>query len=104
MHEHFYTVPESIHEMRGGVEIETDQVDHRVAAKGRDCGAERSIVFGNGAIESYVLDRLPFGRVMVWSSLSAGNSDNIVPLVHEPRHEPGADMSGGSDDYSAHSC
>ena len=103
MHEYFYPVSQGIHKMRGGVEIETDQVDYRITTECCDRRAERPIALGSAAIERYMLHRLPFGRVMIWAACSAGNRDYLVPLVHQPRHEPGADMSGGSDDYRAQS-
>ena len=47
---------QGIHEMRGGVEIETDQVDDCITTETRDPDAERPIALGGRAIERYSLD------------------------------------------------
>ena len=87
--------------MRGGAEIETDQINYRVTAELGDSSAERSIALGSLAIEGYMLDRLPFRGVVIWPAFSAGNRDYFMTLVYKTRHQPGADMSCRSDDYGA---
>src|SRR5688500_20373200 len=56
VHKYSCAAPQGIHEMRGGFEIETDQVDDRITTETRYRGAERPITLGTRAIERYTLD------------------------------------------------
>jgi hypothetical protein len=101
VHEYPYPVSQGIHKLRGGVKIETDEVDDRITPQGRDGAAERRIALGSGPIEGHELHRFPLGRIVIRPARAAGHRDHFVALVHEPRHEPGADMPCGSNDYGA---
>ena len=101
MHEYFDFVSQCIDQMRGGVEIETDQIDYRVTVQLRDSSPERSIALCSFAVERHMLDRLPLGRIVVGSTRSARNRHYLVALVYQTGHQPGADMSCRSDDYRA---
>ena len=101
VNEYLHLVAQSIDEPHRGVEIETDQVDHRIRTKLDDSSPERPIMLCGVAIERYMFDRLPFASVVIRSSRSAGYSHDLVPLVNQTRHQPRTDMSGRSDDYGA---
>jgi hypothetical protein len=83
------------------VEIETNQVDYCVSTQGCDRLTKRSVTLCRLAIQHYMLDGLPFRRVVIRSARSAGNGYYVVALVYEPWDEPGADVSGSANDYGA---
>lgn len=53
VHEYVYPVSQRVNEMHGRVELETNQVDDRIATEGRDRAAERCMAFAGGSIEDY---------------------------------------------------
>jgi hypothetical protein len=59
VHEYFNPLPQSIHEMRSRVEIEADQINYRISTERSNRLPERPVTLGGGAIERYILDRLP---------------------------------------------
>jgi hypothetical protein len=101
VHEYFDLPPQSIHEMRSRVEIEADQIDYGVTTQLGDRFPERPVALGGAAVERYILDRFPFGRVMIGFAQSAGNRDYFVRVIYKTRNQPRTDMTGGSEDYCA---
>ena len=94
--------PESLEDVPGARQRETDEIDHHVRLEGGDLPAEVPVCLFAPAVEGDPLDLPPGSCRAVRLSLAPAHADHLVPPLDQPGDQVCPDMSRCADDDNLH--